>query len=51
MFRLHVKMILILFVSLVVIAPLVRAQAAGQSEREAMYYRYLEFPSYGIVMK
>ncbi len=27
-------------------APLVLAQEAAQSEREAMYYRYLEFPSY-----
>ena len=31
---------------LAVIAPLVRAQQGEQSEREAMYYRYLEFPSY-----
>ncbi len=31
---------------LAVIAPLVHAQQAEQSEREAMYYRYLEFPSY-----
>jgi len=31
---------------LAVIAPLVRAQEAEQSEREAMYYRYLEFSSY-----
>ncbi len=39
-----------MFVSLVmgfvVIPPLVCAQEAELSEREAMYYRYLEFPSY-----
>ena len=31
---------------LAVIAPLVCAQQAEQSQREAMYYRYLEFASY-----
>ncbi len=37
---------LLVLLSLAVIAPLVRAQQAEQSEREAMYYRYLEFASY-----
>lgn len=36
----------ILFVSLVVIASSNRAQETEQSDREAMYYRYLEFASY-----
>ena len=35
-----------LVAGLVVIASLVRAQEPEQSEKEAMYYRYLEFPSY-----
>ncbi|MFQ5695672.1 MAG: hypothetical protein ACE5HB_06765, partial [Terriglobia bacterium] len=39
-------MLIFLIVGLAVIAPLVRAQESEQSEREAMYYRYLEFPSY-----
>ena len=38
--------IFILVVGLVVIATPVLAQEAGQSEREVMYRRYLEFPSY-----
>ena len=37
---------LLVLLCLVVIAPLVSAQEGEQSEREAMYYRYLEFPSY-----
>ncbi len=37
---------LMVLLCLAVIAPPVRAQQAEQSEREAMYYRYLEFPSY-----
>ena len=37
--------VVILAVTLSVIAPLTPAQEAQQSEREAMYYRYLEFPS------
>ena len=37
---------LMVLLGLAVIAPLVRAQQAEQSEREAMYYRYLEFASY-----
>jgi len=38
--------VVFLGVSLVVIALPVHAQETTQSEREAMYYRYLEFPSY-----
>jgi len=38
--------VLILVVSLSVIVPLTPAQEAQQSEREAMYYRYMEFASY-----
>ena len=38
--------VVILVVSLSVIAPLTPAQEAQQSEREAMYYRYMEFASY-----
>jgi len=37
---------LMVLLGLAVIAPLARAQQAEQSEREAMYYRYLEFASY-----
>ena len=37
---------LMVLLGLAVIAPLARAQQAQQSEREAMYYRYLEFASY-----
>jgi dipeptidyl aminopeptidase/acylaminoacyl peptidase len=37
---------LLVLLCLAVIAPLVRAQEGEQSEREAMYYRYLEFASY-----
>jgi len=39
-------MFIFLVIGLVVIPPLVRAQQAEQSEREAMYYRYLDFASY-----
>lgn len=35
-----------LIAGLVVMVSLVRAQEPEQSEKEAMYYRYLEFPSY-----
>ncbi len=35
---------LLVVLCLAVIAPLVRAQEAEQVEREAMYYRYLEWP-------
>ena len=38
-------MVVFLVIGLVLIAPLARAQEASQSEREAMYYRYLEFTS------
>ena len=38
--------ILILVVGLAATTPLVPAQEAPQSERKAMYERYLEFPSY-----
>ena len=38
--------VVILFLAHAITAPLVRAQQAEQSEREAMYYRYLEFASY-----
>ena len=46
MFRPKATMLLFLVVGLVVIAPSVRGQEAEQSEREVMYYRYLEFASY-----
>ena len=35
-----------LVAGLVAMASLVRAQEPEQSEKETMYYRYLEFPSY-----
>ena len=38
--------VVILFLAHAITAPLVRAQQAEQSEREAMYHRYLEFASY-----
>ncbi len=38
--------VVILFLAHAIAAPLVRAQEADQPEREAMYYRYLEFASY-----
>ena len=38
--------VVILFLAHSIAAPLLRAQQAEQSEREAMYYRYLEFASY-----
>ena len=46
MFRTRRETTFILFVSLIVIASSIYAQETEQSEREAMYYRYLEFPSY-----
>ena len=46
MFRTRQETIFILFVSLIVMASSIRAQETEQSEREAMYYRYLEFASY-----
>jgi len=42
----HVKRFVIVVICLLVIVPLVHAQETTQSEREAMYYRYLEFDSY-----
>lgn len=39
-------MLVIFFASIGLHAALVPAQEASQAEREAMYYRYLEFPSY-----
>ena len=38
--------IVLLITGLVAAAPLARAGEPTQLEREAMYYRYLEFPSY-----
>ncbi|MCZ6586189.1 MAG: hypothetical protein O6930_09255 [Gammaproteobacteria bacterium] len=46
MFRTRRETTFILFVSLIVIASSIYAQETEQSEREAMYYRYLEFASY-----
>ncbi len=46
MLRPRATIVVILVAGLGVIAPLVVAQEKVQSEREAMYYRYLEFPSY-----
>ena len=46
MHRPRQEMVLILSVSLGFFATPGFAQEAGQSEREAMYYRCLEFPSY-----
>ena len=38
--------VVLLVTAVVASTPLVRAGEPRQSEREAMYYRYLEFPSY-----
>ena len=46
MSRSRLATVVFLGVGLVVFAPFVPAQEAQQSEREAMYYRYLEFASY-----
>ncbi|MFQ5927317.1 MAG: DPP IV N-terminal domain-containing protein, partial [Terriglobia bacterium] len=46
MFRPKGTTFVFLLLGLLVIAPFVSAQEAGQAEREAMYYRYLEFASY-----
>ncbi len=46
MYRSRLATVVFLGVGLVVFAPFVPAQEAQQSEREAMYYRYLEFASY-----
>ena len=42
MFKLKGITVVILVIGLVLIAQLARAQDASLSEREAMYYRYLE---------
>src|SRR3972149_2256424 len=46
MFRPKWTRAVILFFGVVLIAHLACAQEAEQSQREAMYYRYLEFASY-----
>ena len=46
MFRRRRATDIFLIIGLVVVAPPTVAQDAHQSEREAMYYRYLEFASY-----
>jgi len=46
MIGLAARGIVLLVTSIVVSTSLARAQQAEPSEREAMYYRYLEFPSY-----
>ena len=46
MFGLSAREIVLLVTGIVVSTPLVHAEEPTQSEREAMYYRYLEFPSY-----
>ena len=45
MFKRKVAILGIVFVALVVATPGVRAQDTKQAEREAMYYRYVKFPS------
>ncbi len=46
MFRSKGTAFVFLVVGLMVSGPVVPSQMASQSEREAMYYRYLEFPPY-----
>ncbi|MCH7595066.1 MAG: hypothetical protein IID35_00775 [Planctomycetes bacterium] len=46
MFGLTARGIVLLVACMVVSTPLARAGDPGRSRREAMYYRYLEFPSY-----
>ena len=46
MFRRRRATVIFLIIGLVVIAPFIGAQDTKQAEREAMYYRYLEFPYY-----
>jgi len=46
MFRHKRATVIFLIIGLVVIAPFTGAQDTKQAEREAMYYRYLEFASY-----
>ncbi len=45
MFGLTARGIVLFVTGIVVSAPLARAGKPTTSEREAMYYRYLEFPS------
>ncbi len=45
MLRLKRVAVLLFLIGLAAIASSAPGQEAGQSEREAMYYRYLEFPS------
>ena len=46
MLRTKRKRIFIILIFLGGIAPILSAQNTVESKREAMYYRYLEFPSY-----
>ena len=46
MFGLRRQHVALFVAGLVAFAPLAGAGEPGQTEREAMYYRYLEFPSY-----
>ncbi len=46
MFRLKGATAVLIVRGLVAPAALARSDEPGRSEREAMYYRYLEFPSY-----
>ena len=46
MFRPTIRGIVLLVTGLVVFSTLAHADEPGQSEREVMYYRYLEFASY-----
>jgi len=46
MFTRRVRTLMVQFVGSLSILSGAHGQGAGQSEREAMYYRYLEFPSY-----
>jgi hypothetical protein len=46
MFRHKRATVIFLIIGMVLTAPFAGAQDTKQSEREAMYYRYLEFASY-----
>ncbi len=46
MFGLTRRRVVFLFAGLVAFSPLAGADEPGQSEREAMYSRYLDFASY-----
>ena len=45
MFKQKGATVILLATGLLAAVPLARSDEPGQSEREAMYYRYLEFPS------